>query len=115
MFVAAVALSVLVAVLIAFAAIRKLSHRPEVVESYARTGVPESRLNLLAITLLAGAGGLVLGVFWAPLGIAAAVAVAVYFLVAIGFHIRAADVENAGTPAVIELLTLAALGLRLAA
>lgn len=115
MFVAAVALSVLVAVLIAYAAIRKLSHRPEVVESYARTGVPESRLNLLAITLLAGASGLVLGVFWAPLGIAAAVAVAIYFLVAIGFHIRAADVENAGTPAVIELLTLAALGLRLAA
>jgi hypothetical protein len=115
MFIAAVALSVLVAVLIAYAAIRKLSHRPEVVESYARAGVPESRLNLLAITLLAGAGGLVLGVFWAPLGIAAAVAVAIYFLAAIGFHVRAADVENARTPAVIELLTLAALGLRLAA
>jgi hypothetical protein len=114
MFVAAAVLSVLVAGLIAYAAIRKLSHRPEVVESYARAGVPESWLNLLAIALLAGAAGLVLGVFWMPLGITAAVAVASYFLVALAFHVRAADLENARTPAVIELLTLAALGLRLA-
>jgi hypothetical protein len=115
MFIAAAVLSVLVAVLIAYAAIRKLSHRPEVIESYTRVGVPESRLNLLAVTLLAGAGGLLLGLLWTPLGIAATVAVAIYFLVAIGFHLRAADLENAGTPAAIELLTLAALGLRLAA
>jgi DoxX-like family len=114
MFIGAVALTLLVAVLITYAAIRKLSHRPEVVESYARAGVPESRLNLLAATLLAGAAGLVLGLFWAPLGIAAAVALAIYFLVALGFHLRAADLENVGTPALIELLTLAGLGLRLA-
>ena len=110
----AAALSVLVAGLLAFAAIRKLSHRPEVVESYARVGVPESWLNLLAVTLLAGAGGLVLGLFWTPLGIAAAAAVAIYFLVAIAFHVRAGDLTSAGTPVMIELLTLAALGLRLA-
>jgi hypothetical protein len=114
MLVAAAVLSVLVAGLITFAAIRKLSHRQEVVESYARVGVPESWLNLLAATLLAGAAGLVLGVLWAPLGIASAVAVAIYFLVAICFHVRAADLENAATPIVIEVLTLAALGLRLA-
>jgi DoxX-like family len=114
MLVAAAVLSVVVAGLLAFAATRKLSHRPEVVEAYARTGVPESWLNLLAVTLLAGAGGLVLGIFWTPLGVAAAAAVATYFLVAIAFHVRAGDLTNAGTPVTIELLTLAALGLRLA-
>ena len=114
MFVAAAVLSVLVAGLLVFAAVRKLSHRPEVVESYARAGVPESWLNPLAFTLLAAAGGLALGVHWKPLGIAAAIAVAVYFLVAVAFHIRARDLGNAGTPVAIELLTLTALGLRLA-
>lgn len=114
MLVAAAVLSVLVAGLLTYAAIRKLSHRDDVVESYARAGVPESRLNLLAVTLLAAAAGLVLGLLWTPLSIAAAVAVAIYFLAAIGFHVRAGDLENAGTPAMIELLTLAALGLRLA-
>jgi hypothetical protein len=114
MLVAAAVLSVLVAGLLTYAARRKLSHRPEVIEAYARAGVPESWLNLLAVTLLAGAGGLVLGLFWTPLGIAAAVAVAIYFLVAIAFHVSAGDLSNAGTPVTIELLTLAALGLRLA-
>jgi hypothetical protein len=114
MLVAAAVLSVLIAGLLAFAAIRKLSHRPDVVESYAEAGVPENWLNPLAATLLAGAAGLVLGILWKPLGIAAAIAVAVYFLVAIAFHVRARDLGNAGTPVAIELLTLAALGLRLA-
>jgi DoxX-like family len=114
MLVAAAVLSVLIAGVLAFAAIRKLSHRPEVVESYARAGVPEGWLNPLAVTLLAGAAGLVLGVLWKPLGVAAAIAVVVYFLVAIAFHVRARDLGNAGTPVAIELLTLTALGLRLA-
>jgi hypothetical protein len=114
MFAAAAVLSALVAGLLAFAAIRKLSHRPEVVEAYARAGVPESWLDPLAVTLLAGATGLLVGILWVPLGIAAAAAVGLYFLVAITFHIRAGDLENAGTPVLIELLTAAALGLRLA-
>jgi hypothetical protein len=114
MFVAAAVLSVLVAALLAYAAIRKLSHRPEVVRAYARAGVPERWLNPLAATLLAGAMGLLLGIIWMPLGVAAAVAVAIYFVVAIAFHIRAGDLANAGVPVAIELLTMAALGLRLA-
>ncbi|MFL5908811.1 MAG: DoxX family protein [Solirubrobacterales bacterium] len=114
MFVAAAVLSILVAALLAYAAIRKLSHGPEVVQAYARAGVPESWLNALAVTLLVGAMGLLLGILWMPLGVAAAIAVAIYFLVAIAFHIRAGDLANAGTPVAIELLTMAALGLRLA-
>jgi hypothetical protein len=106
--------STLLAALLAYAAIRKLSHRPEVVASYERVGVPEERLNLLAITLMAGSAGLLLGLAWKPLGIAAAGAVAVYFLVAISAHIRSRDLAHITTPIAIETLAVAATVLRIA-
>jgi hypothetical protein len=112
MFVAAAIVSSLLASLLAFAAVRKLSHRPEVVASYTRVGVPERKLNYLALILFAGAAGLVVGLFWGPLGVAAAVGLVVYFLLAIGAHIRANDAANLPTPVVIELMAVAALVLR---
>ena len=112
MFAAAAVVSSLLAALLAFSAIRKLSHRPEVVATYTRVGVPEDKLDHLALLLLAGAVGLVVGVFWGPLGIAAAVGLVVYFLLAIGAHIRADDAVHLPTPVVIELMAVAALVLR---
>jgi hypothetical protein len=111
---ATVVVSVLLAALLGFAAVRKLSHKPEVVEGYLRVGVPEDRLNQLAFILLAGAAGLILGLAWAPIGIAAAIGVIVYFLVAIGFHIRARDTSHLPTPVAIAIIAVAALVLRLA-
>jgi hypothetical protein len=106
--------SVLLAALLAFAAARKLSHRPEVVRSYARVGVQEERLNLLAGVLLVGAVGLVAGLFWPPLGVAAGISVAVYFLVAIAAHIRWNDIEHLPTPLAIELLAVGTVAVRVA-
>jgi hypothetical protein len=113
-FAAAVVVSSLLALLMSFAAVRKLSHRPEVVASYTRVGVPEERLNLLAVTLLAGAAGLLIGLLWAPLGVAASAAIVVYFLVAIAAHIRSGDLEHLATPIVLELLAIAATASRAA-
>jgi hypothetical protein len=114
MFIASAITSSLLAALLTYSAIRKLSHQERFVQGYLRVGVPEDKLDYLAIILLAGAGGLVLGLFWAPLGVAAGVGVVLYFLVAIVFHIRADDVEHLPTPLVIAVLAAAALGLRLA-
>jgi uncharacterized membrane protein YbjE (DUF340 family) len=111
-FVAAAVVSSLLAALLAFSAIRKLSHRSEVVATYTRVGVPEDKLDYLAAILLAGAAGLVVGLFWGPLGVAAAVGLVVYFLLAIGAHIRADDAVHLPTPVVIELMAVAALVLR---
>jgi DoxX-like family len=112
MFAAAAIVSLLLAALLAFSAIRKLSHRPEVVATYTRVGVPEDKLDYLALILLAGAAGLVVGLLWGPLGIAAAVGLVVYFLLAIGAHIRAGDTAHVATPAVIEVMAVVALVLR---
>jgi hypothetical protein len=112
MFAAAAVISSLLAALLVFSAIRKLSHRPEVVATYTRVGVPEDKLDYLALLLLAGAVGLVAGLFWGPLGVAAAAGLVVYFLLAIGAHIRADDAVHLTAPVVIELMAVAALALR---
>ena len=101
--------SVLLAALLVFAAIRKLSHRPEVVATYTRVGVPEERLDLLAWILLAGAAGLLAGLAWQPVGIAAGIGLVVYFLLAIAAHVRAGDLRNLPVPVVMELLAVASL------
>jgi hypothetical protein len=106
-------LSVLLAAILAFSAVRKLSHRAEVVQTYTRVGVPEDRLDYLAYILLAGAAGLIAGLFWEPVGVAAAVGVTCYFLLAIAAHVRAGDIEHMPTPLVIELMAAALLILRI--
>jgi uncharacterized membrane protein YphA (DoxX/SURF4 family) len=87
MFLASTVVSALLAALLAFSAIRKLSHDPPVVQSYATAGVPESWLNTLAWVLLAGAAALMIGLAWGPLGVVAAGALLIYFGVAISFHL----------------------------
>jgi hypothetical protein len=114
MFIAAVVVSALLAAILATSAVRKLSHREEIVQTYVRVGVPRDKLDYLAFILLAGAAGLVLGLFWAPIGIAAGVGVVAYFVLAVAAHIRHRDQRHVATPLVIELLAVAALTLRLA-
>jgi hypothetical protein len=57
--------------LLAFAAARKLSHRPQAVASKARVGVREENAITSRVILLAGGAGLVLGAAWQPIGVAA--------------------------------------------
>lgn len=115
MFLATAIVSATLAVLLVASACLKLSHRPRIVQSYARVGVPEHKLDLLAFVLLAGAAGLAVGLIWKPLGVAAAGALSCYFLVAIAFHVRARDLRHLAMPVLLELMALAALALHAAA
>ena len=111
---AKIILSILLAALLSVTAIRKLTHTPAVVASYRRAGVPENRLTLLALILLAGAAGLIAGLFWTPIGLAASIALVLYFTIAITFHLRAADARRTPTPALFGLLAAAIVVLHLA-
>ena len=113
MFAAYVALTIILAALLCYAASRKLSHRADVVASYARVGVPEPRLDLLAALLLAGAAGLIAGLFQPLAGLAAAAGLTAYFLVAIAAHVRFRDTANVRTPIVLALFAAASFLLRL--
>jgi DoxX-like family len=114
MLIASVIVSSLLAALISYSAVLKLSHRPKVVEDYRRAGVPEHWLNRLSVLLLASAAALVLGHWWAPAGIVAAGGLIAYFALAVGFHIRAKDTLNAVMPVLLLLLSVAALALSVA-
>jgi uncharacterized membrane protein YphA (DoxX/SURF4 family) len=109
MFAAYVLVNVILAGMLLASAAMKLSHRPDVVDSYARVGVPEHRLNALAGLLILGALGLLSGYAWRPIAVMASAALVVYFAVAITAHVRAKDIANITTPIVIELLSMTAL------
>ncbi|MGH8826046.1 MAG: DoxX family protein [Jiangellaceae bacterium] len=114
MFTVLTVVTALLAGLLVFTAVRKLSHAEAVVRSYGDVGVPEDKLNLLAAILLAGAAGLVVGLWWRPLGVAAAIGVACYFLLAVVQHVRAKDSKHLPTPLAYETLAIAALALHIA-
>lgn len=108
-----VVVALLLAALLIFAATRKLSHRPDVVASYARVGVPAQRLNVLAMLLIAAAAGLVAGIVVAPAGVAAAACLVAYFAVATAAHVRHRDLANIAMPIVLLVMAAVALALRI--
>ena len=117
MFIVTAVLSVLLAAVLSGSAYAKLTKDPKIIESLVgKVGVPEDRLWMLAALELAGAAGLLIGLFWAPLGIAAAVGVVLYFVGAVGGHVRVRDTAAASLtpPAVILLVAVATLALRVA-
>jgi hypothetical protein len=72
-------------------------------------GVPLSWFPYLAACELAGALGLLVGIAWAPIGIAAAIGVIAYMLGAIAAHVRAGDRQGIGSPMLPLVLAIAAL------
>jgi hypothetical protein len=112
--VALVVVSLLLAGLLVLTATRKLAHGEATVAAYRRVGVPEGRLNALAFLLLLAGAGLVAGLWWRLVGIATAVGLVLYFVLAIGAHVRFHDVRHAPTPMVYLTLAVVALILHLA-
>ncbi|HST81236.1 MAG TPA: DoxX family protein [Kineosporiaceae bacterium] len=114
MFIATVIVSALLAAALLFSARGKLTKDPTTVQMLTGLGVPEDQLWLLALAEIAGAAGLLTGLFWWPLGVAAAVGVILYFVLAVATHVRGNDAKNAPPAAVIGLIAVGALALRLA-
>lgn len=113
MVIATVLVSVLLAALLVLSAAIKLTHREPFYSGYLRVGVPPRLIPYLALLLLTAAAGLLLGLRWASLGIAAAAGLTGYFTVAIGAHLRVRDLRNL-PPLVYLALAVATLALRLA-
>lgn len=91
MFIATTTLSVLLAIALVGSAVGKLTRNPAVIGPVTGVGVPAGRIPLLAALEIAGAVGLLVGLAWPPLGIAAAVGVVLYFLGAVIAHLRVRD------------------------
>jgi hypothetical protein len=104
--------SVLALVLLA-SSVMKFRRAPAVVATLVPLGVPERAIPGLGILELAATLGLFAGLFWWPLGAAAAVGSALYFVGAVVTHLRARDYVIAPA-AVLLLASVAALALILA-
>jgi uncharacterized membrane protein YphA (DoxX/SURF4 family) len=111
MFIATLVVSILLAVVLSFSASGKLTGQESQMATLRKVGVPEDKIWLLAVAEIAGGIGLVAGLFLWPLGIAAAAGVILYFLGAIGSHLRVRDWDVMPS-GVLLVFSVAALSLR---
>ncbi len=106
--------TILVAILVAFSGIGKIRRDPRVVRILHETvGIPLNYLPLLAACEFAGALGMVIGIWWPPLGVAAGIGLVLYFVGAIVSHLRAGDVKGLGPAAFMLVLSAGALAMRI--
>ncbi|MGZ4522377.1 MAG: DoxX family protein [Mycobacteriaceae bacterium] len=111
MFIATLVVSVLLAAGFLGSAAGKLTKNPSVTTSMQTVGFPVDRVWMLAVLEIAGAVGLAIGLFWWPLGVAAAAGVILYFAGAVGAHLRVHD-KNVAPAAVLLVVSVVALVLR---
>ncbi|WP_233518454.1 DoxX family protein [Streptomyces corynorhini] len=113
MFIAFAVVGILLALALTASAFADITRAEQIVTSMSKLGVPDSWFLPLGLVKLAGALGLVIGV-WVPfLGVAAAIGVVLYFIGALITHLRVKDDEIA--PVIgLMLFGVVALVLRLA-
>ncbi len=111
MFTACAVIVSLFSVVLLGSAAGKLAKHPKVIESLAKCEVPSSWPPRLAAAEIAGAVGMVLGLWIPALGIAAAVGIVLYFVGAIIAHVRVRD-NDVIAPIVFIVLAVIIIVLR---
>jgi hypothetical protein len=116
MFIAYCVIAVLDAVMLTFSGILKLQLSPQVVQViHEMIGVPLSMFPVLAACEFAGAVGLVAGIRWPRLGVAAAIGLILYFVGAIMSHVLVGDFAGVGGAVLMLVIAVTLLSLRLKA
>jgi hypothetical protein len=113
MFVAYAAVAILLSLALVASGAAKLTKNPRVVDGInVAVGVPLSWFPALALAEIAGAIGLIIGLWVPGLGIAAGIGVVLYFAGAVAAHLRAHDPQFA-SPVALGLIAAAAITLRI--
>ena len=94
-----VTISLLLAAACLLPAVGKLTGHPKLRQSAAHFGVPWSHYRLIGVA----AAGVLIGLWWHPLGVAAAAGMALLLLGAVITHRRAADGRKETAPALLAL------------
>jgi uncharacterized membrane protein YphA (DoxX/SURF4 family) len=109
-----VTISLLMAAACLVPAAGKLTGKPKMQQSAAHFGIPWPRYRLIGVAELAAAAGILIGLWWHPLGVAAAAGMAALLLGALITHRRAADSGKEMAPALLALaITIAYLAIAL--
>jgi hypothetical protein len=107
---ATVVATLLLAALFTFAASIKLIGVAQSLKIRDHLGVSPTQWRIIGGLELAGVAGVLVGLWWAPIGIAAAACLALLSVGAVAFHLRASDQASEMAPAVIGI----ALGIAVA-
>ncbi|MGW5423660.1 DoxX family protein [Streptomyces sp. NPDC003943] len=89
--------------------------RPQRLGQMSTLGVPQSMMAFLIGAQIAGAAGVIAGLWWGPVGIAAAIGLTLYFAGAVAFHLRVGDRKGASPAVVLTMASVALIVLRAAA
>ena len=107
------AITLVFALMVSYSGIGKIRRDPLQVRVVHETiGLPLKYFPLLAACEFAGAVGLVVGIWWPLIGIAAGIGLVLYFVGAIVSHLRVGDVKSIGSAAFMLALAAGALALR---
>lgn len=109
MFVTTMALSAVLGCGAALSGLMKLRRDARVLEPISALGVPLDWFPFLGAAEVAGGVGVVVGLGVAPLGIAAATGLTLYFIGAEATHLRVGDIAGAVRPLPMLVLSVAAL------
>ncbi|MCV7298728.1 DoxX family protein [Mycobacterium barrassiae] len=101
--IATVIVTALLAVLFTFSASIKLLGVSRSLAIRDHLGVKPLHWRLIGVCELAGVVGVLIGLMWAPIGIAAAIGLALLAVGATAFHLRAGDGVGDTAPAVIGI------------
>jgi hypothetical protein len=101
--VAKIVVTALLAALFAFAGLIKVLGVRQSLAIRDHLGVDPTQWRLIGLLELAGVAGVLVGLTWAPIGIAAAIGLTLLIVGAIVFHVRASDSVADTAPAVIGL------------
>jgi hypothetical protein len=112
MFAALTAVCCVLALALTMTGIGKLAGHSATIEGLTRVGLSAKFAPALASAELAGAVGLLVGLRWWPIGVAAACGVVLYFLGAAGAHLRSRQ-GSAAPAAALLAFAVGALTLRL--
>ncbi|GHH01231.1 DoxX family protein [Streptomyces lanatus] len=114
MYITAAVLSVLLAFVSAGAGAPKALLKGDVPAALqAHMGLSAGFVRFIGLAEAAAAGGLIIGLFWQPLGIAAAIGFTVTMIGAVVFHLKAGDYadpaarKNALSPVILMALSVA--------
>ena len=100
---ATVVVTLLLAALFTFSSSIKLLSVPKSLTIRDHLGVSPNQWRVIGGLELAGVAGVLAGLLWAPLGIAAAIGLALLSIGAVAFHLRASDRAAEMVPAVIGI------------
>jgi hypothetical protein len=113
MYIAYLVVTIVLAAMAAFSGLGKLRRDPKIVHVvHEVVGMPLEYFPHLAACEIAGSLGLLVGIWWPILGLAAGIGLVVYFVGAIVSHVRVGDLKGIGPAVFMLIISVAAVVLR---